>query len=199
MATAKQKLFNTAGRKATYVDEWFQISAGAFVSFEWRDFTVHGRTVRAANFLHAKVIVLSQFLRESGSCYTESGQCDLCGAGIQNVVVFQDSEDGKYLAVGVDCAGFLESNFNRAGFERRKKESEIKKAKNGNFYHSRKAPWWIWNAQRPAWLSVRKNDRPGGRGEWYVFVWGETKEEVFHRLAEFSELKKTVEDGLRAK
>lgn len=167
------------------------MTAGMYLSDgQMESYTVLGITVRALNFLHAEHQALKQLLQNDYSRYIESGQCDHCGAHILYVIVLR-GEDGKHIAVGADCAGYLESNFDRNVYLQHRKEREIKQARNGNFFHSRAITadwvWDIYKSVRPQWMSVSKS-KNGRKEQWYMFVWGASREEVMLRLGDLQSL-----------
>lgn len=165
------------------------VGKGAFVSYEWQDFEILGNTVCAANFIHAEYLALKRLLKKSESRAEQSRQCDHCGAHLQYVVVLLDTTTGNHIGVGLDCAAYLDSGMKRKAWLEKRKEREIKEAKNNKFYHSRQAPAWIWKiSPRPDWLKVSKS-KLGKNPQWFFFVWGDSTEEVTHRLGELEILR----------
>lgn len=173
--------------------DWLDLipAPGSFVSPTYGDYDVHGTSVRALNWLHAKHTWLKGELEKSGE---EWGRCSHCNHAIRYGVVFLDAE-GRYHIVGEECAEFINSNLNRAEWAEKRKLSAVKKVKtkNGERYTlSLDVPAWFWSLpreERPAFTSLYKTEGPRRQVRWYLTIWGENPCEVLLNWEALQKLK----------
>jgi hypothetical protein len=186
----KKNRNNFEGRQFEHVGDIAPVEGGAFIG-EMREYDFDGVKVHGLNWVHAEYIYLLTILKESNSRFNRDRACDNCGAGLVRAVILRDKETGQSIAVGIDCGKLIFSGLDAAAFDRRQKEREIKKCRNGAFLWSTKIKngnfWDFWKSgDRPRWLRVSKVAARDARGrhadgfDWYMQIWGDTKDEVAH-------------------
>ena len=172
--------------------EWIDThpGPGAYLSHQpEREFEVHGLKVVAFNAFHADMVWGRKVCE--GNHHEELTKCAHCGARLRFVVVFRDEASGLHFPVGVDCAAFIESGFERHEWMEKRRIADIKESSNGSFYLSLEMPAWWWDlpaADRPDGYNAFKTKSAlrDGKNRWRLQIWGDTRNQVMQRFADLA-------------